>query len=126
MIGLVYDSLLADFHLCYGYWRKPCCALLTRVVEVFEQSMQSATYSSGVWFTILIWPCQHLKFLMMSIDYSKWVSFIGKNCLCRTLWDYSNTFGFDFFQHYWGFSSSDICAKIDSFKQLAAAYRICA
>ncbi|KAH9733181.1 pentatricopeptide repeat-containing protein [Citrus sinensis] len=50
MIRLVYNSFLADFHLCYGYWRKACCALLTRVVEVFEQSMQSATYSSDVWF----------------------------------------------------------------------------
>lgn len=50
MIRLVYNSFLADFHLYYGYWRKACCALLTRVVEVFEQSMQSATYSSDVWF----------------------------------------------------------------------------
>lgn len=50
MIGLVHDSLLADFNLCYGYWRKPCCALLARVVEVFEKSMQSEAYSSGVWF----------------------------------------------------------------------------
>ncbi|KAL9434916.1 hypothetical protein AB3S75_021223 [Citrus x aurantiifolia] len=50
-------------------------------------------------------------------DYSKGVSFIGKDCLCRALWDYSNTFVLDCFQNYWGFSSSDICANFEISKE---------
>ncbi|KAH9749291.1 tetratricopeptide repeat (TPR)-like superfamily protein [Citrus sinensis] len=55
MIGLVYDSFLAEFPLCYGYWRKYAdhkarlCSI-DKVVEVFERAVQSATYSVDVWF----------------------------------------------------------------------------
>lgn len=54
-ISLVYDSFLSEFPLCHGYWRK-YAALKTRLcsvdkaVEVFEQAVQSATYSVSIWF----------------------------------------------------------------------------
>lgn len=53
-ISLVYDSFLSEFPLCHGYWRKYAahktrlCSVDT-VVDVFEQAVQSATYSVGIW-----------------------------------------------------------------------------
>nr|WAU86874.1 birch protein [Betula platyphylla] len=53
-ICLVYDSFLSKFPLCHGYWRKYAehktrLCTVDKVVEIFEQAVQSAPYSVGVW-----------------------------------------------------------------------------
>ncbi|KAB1208577.1 Pre-mRNA-processing factor 39 [Morella rubra] len=53
-ICLVYDSFLSKFPLCYGYWRKYAdhktrLCTVDKVAGIFEQAVQSATYSVGVW-----------------------------------------------------------------------------
>lgn len=53
-ICLVYDSFLAEFPLCYGYWRKYAyhktrLCTTDKGVQVFERAVESATYSVDVW-----------------------------------------------------------------------------
>lgn len=53
-IGLLYDSFLSKFPLCYGYWRRYVAEVarlcpIDKVIEVFEQAVESATYSVDMW-----------------------------------------------------------------------------
>lgn len=53
-IRKVYDSFLAEFPLCYGYWKKYAdhefnLSTVDRVVEVYEQAVQAVTYSVDIW-----------------------------------------------------------------------------
>ncbi|KAJ0960246.1 hypothetical protein J5N97_001921 [Dioscorea zingiberensis] len=50
----VYDSFLAEFPLCHGYWRryaehKMRLCSIDKVVEVFERALQAATYCVPLW-----------------------------------------------------------------------------
>ncbi|GAY35052.1 hypothetical protein CUMW_014000 [Citrus unshiu] len=138
MIGLVYDSFLAEFPLCYGYWRKYAdhkarlCSI-DKVVEVFERAVQSATYSVDVWF--------HYCSLSMSTFedpndvrrlFKRALSFVGKDYLCHTLWD--KYIEFEISQQRWSslaqifvqtlrFPSKKLHHYYDSFKKLAGAWK---
>ncbi|KAH9797603.1 tetratricopeptide repeat (TPR)-like superfamily protein [Citrus sinensis] len=139
MIGLVYDSFLAEFPLCYGYWRKYAdhkarlCSI-DKVVEVFERAVQSATYSVDVWF--------HYCSLSMSTFedpndvrsrlFKRALSFVGKDYLCHTMWD--KYIEFEISQQRWSslaqifvqtlrFPSKKLHHYYDSFKKLAGAWK---
>ncbi|XXG44988.1 hypothetical protein AAC387_Pa02g0196 [Persea americana] len=50
----VYDAFLAEFPLCYGYWKKYAdhearLGTIEKVVEVYERSVQAVTYSVDIW-----------------------------------------------------------------------------
>ncbi|KAL0534940.1 hypothetical protein IC582_029244 [Cucumis melo] len=92
-ISLVYDSFLSEFPLCHGYWRKYaahktrlCSA--DRVVDVFEQAVQSATYSVGIWV-------DYCSFSISAFEdpsdirrlFKRAISFVGKDYLSYSLWD---------------------------------------
>ncbi|KAI3943912.1 hypothetical protein MKW92_025835 [Papaver armeniacum] len=53
-IEKVYDAFLAEFPLCYGYWKKYAdhearLASVDKVVEVYERAVVSVTYSVDIW-----------------------------------------------------------------------------
>jgi pre-mRNA-processing factor 39 len=54
-IRKVYDSFLAEFPLCFGYWKKYADheARLDgtgKVVEVYERAVLAVTYSVEIWY----------------------------------------------------------------------------
>ncbi|XP_010483024.1 PREDICTED: pre-mRNA-processing factor 39 isoform X1 [Camelina sativa] len=53
-IRKVYDAFLAEFPLCYGYWKKYAdhearVGAMDKVVEVYERAVQGVTYSVDIW-----------------------------------------------------------------------------
>jgi pre-mRNA-processing factor 39 len=53
-IRKVYDTFLAEFPLCYGYWKKYAdhearLGNMDKVVEVYERAVQGVTYSVDIW-----------------------------------------------------------------------------
>ncbi|KAJ0052592.1 hypothetical protein Pint_01660 [Pistacia integerrima] len=53
-IRRVYDAFLAEFPLCYGYWKKYAdhearVGSMDKVVEVYERAIQGVTYSVDIW-----------------------------------------------------------------------------
>ncbi|XP_044491954.1 pre-mRNA-processing factor 39-like isoform X3 [Mangifera indica] len=53
-IRRVYDAFLAEFPLCYGYWKKYAdhearMGSMDKVVEVYERAVQGVTYSVDIW-----------------------------------------------------------------------------
>lgn len=53
-IRKVYDAFLAEFPLCYGYWKKYAdheahLGSVDKVVEVYERAIQGVTYSVDMW-----------------------------------------------------------------------------
>ena len=53
-IRKVYDAFLAEFPLCYGYWKKYAdhearIGSVEKVVEVYERAVQGVTYSVDIW-----------------------------------------------------------------------------
>ncbi|XP_054806483.1 pre-mRNA-processing factor 39-1-like isoform X2 [Prosopis cineraria] len=53
-IRKVYDAFLAEFPLCYGYWKKYAdhearLGSIDKVVEVYERAVQGVTYSVDMW-----------------------------------------------------------------------------
>lgn len=53
-IRKVYDAFLAEFPLCYGYWKKyadheATLGSIDKVVEVYERAVQGVTYSVDIW-----------------------------------------------------------------------------
>ncbi|KAF7804603.1 Pre-mRNA-processing factor 39 [Senna tora] len=53
-IRKVYDAFLAEFPLCYGYWKKYAdhetrFGSIDKVVEVYERAIQGVTYSVDIW-----------------------------------------------------------------------------
>ncbi|XP_021893714.1 pre-mRNA-processing factor 39-like isoform X2 [Carica papaya] len=53
-IRKIYDAFLAEFPLCYGYWKKYAdhearVGAMDKVVEVYERAVQGVTYSVDIW-----------------------------------------------------------------------------
>lgn len=52
-IRRVYDAFLAEFPLCYGYWKKyaehEAPGSVEKAVEVYERAVQAVTYSVDIW-----------------------------------------------------------------------------
>ncbi|XP_054777377.1 pre-mRNA-processing factor 39-2 isoform X3 [Prosopis cineraria] len=132
-ICLVYDHFLSQFPLCYGYWRKYAVHMnhlgtVDKVVEVFEQAVQSATFSVEVWV-------DYCSFCISAFEdpsdirrlFKRAISFVGKDYLCHTLWD--KYIHFEFSQKQWislahiyvqalRFPTKKLHQYYDSFKKL--------
>ncbi|KZV32962.1 pre-mRNA-processing factor 39 [Dorcoceras hygrometricum] len=53
-IRKVYDAFLAEFPLCYGYWKKYAdhearLSSMDKVAEIYERAVRSVTYSVDMW-----------------------------------------------------------------------------
>eukprot|EP00268_Persea_americana_P038965 TRINITY_DN385_c0_g1_i6.p1 TRINITY_DN385_c0_g1~~TRINITY_DN385_c0_g1_i6.p1 ORF type:complete len:458 (-),score=118.62 TRINITY_DN385_c0_g1_i6:2090-3463(-) len=89
----VYDAFLAEFPLCYGYWKKYAdhearLGTIEKVVEVYERSVQAVTYSVDIW----------LHYCMFAIStygdpdtvrrlFERGLAYAGTDYLSYPLWD---------------------------------------
>ncbi|KAL8530185.1 hypothetical protein ACS0TY_007302 [Phlomoides rotata] len=92
-IRKVYDTFLAEFPLCYGYWKKYAdhearLSSMDKVAEVYERAVQGVTYSVDMWlhycsFTISTYgdPDTIRRLFERALAY------VGTDYLCFPLWD---------------------------------------
>ncbi|KAK9153237.1 hypothetical protein Sjap_000717 [Stephania japonica] len=104
-ICLVYGSFLSEFPLCYGYWKKYANhkARLTssdKVIEVYEQAIQSAPYCVDLWVDY----CSFVMSLFEELSdvrrvFERGISYVGKDYRCHLLWD--KYIEFEYSQKQW-------------------------
>ncbi|KAK9056019.1 hypothetical protein SSX86_027106 [Deinandra increscens subsp. villosa] len=106
-ISSVYESFLSWFPLCHGYWKKYADHMarlcnVEKAVEVFEQAVQSATYSVGLWVDYCSFSINAFAdpFDIRRI-FERGLSFVGKDFLCHRLWDLY--IRFELSQQQWSF-----------------------
>ncbi|KAL5997301.1 hypothetical protein ACLOJK_008231 [Asimina triloba] len=133
----IYDSFLSEFPLCYGYWKKYAdhwarLCDISKAVEVYEQAVQSATYSVHIWVN-------YCSFGMLSFEdpadvrrlFERGISFVGKDYLSYLLWD--KYIEFEYSQKQWGylahvyirtisFPTKKLQSYYESFKTFAAIW----
>ncbi|XP_074268684.1 pre-mRNA-processing factor 39-1-like isoform X1 [Silene latifolia] len=105
-IRKVYDAFLAEFPLCYGYWKKYAdhearFGAIDKVVEVYERAVLGVTYSVDIWlhycsFAISTYgdPDTIRRLFERSLDY------VGTDYLSYTLWD--KYIEYEYSQQDWG------------------------
>ncbi|CAN8295709.1 unnamed protein product [Cochlearia groenlandica] len=92
-IRKVYDAFLAEFPLCYGYWKKYAdhearVGAMDKVVEVYERAVQGVTYSVDMW----------LHYCVFAINtygdpdtirrlFERALAYVGTDFLSSPLWD---------------------------------------
>ncbi|XP_004493823.1 pre-mRNA-processing factor 39-1 isoform X1 [Cicer arietinum] len=92
-IRRVYDAFLAEFPLCYGYWKKYAdhearLGSVDKVVEVYERAVQGVTYSVDMW----------LHYCIFAIStygdpdtvrrlFERGLAYVGTDYLSFPLWD---------------------------------------
>ncbi|XP_058207837.1 pre-mRNA-processing factor 39-1-like [Rhododendron vialii] len=135
-IRKVYDSFLAEFPLCYGYWKKYAdhefnLSTVDRVVEVYEQAVQAVTYSVDIW----------LHYCLFAIGaygdgetvrrlFDRGLAYVGSDYLSFTLWD--KYIEYEYMQQEWSRLASiytrilenpnqQLDRYLNSFKELAAS-----
>ncbi|KAK9160262.1 hypothetical protein Syun_006603 [Stephania yunnanensis] len=92
-IRKIYDAFLAEFPLCYGYWKKYAdhegrLSSVEKVVEVYERGVEGVTYSVDIW----------LHYCMFAIStygdpdtvrrlFERGLAYVGTDYLSYPLWD---------------------------------------
>ncbi|XP_022883542.1 pre-mRNA-processing factor 39-like [Olea europaea var. sylvestris] len=92
-IRKVYDAFLAEFPLCYGYWKKyadreACLNSIEKVAEVYERAVHGVTYSVDMW----------LHYCVFAIStygdpdtirklFERGLAYVGTDYQCFPLWD---------------------------------------
>ncbi|XP_058094873.1 pre-mRNA-processing factor 39-1-like isoform X3 [Magnolia sinica] len=105
-IQKVYDAFLAEFPLCYGYWKKYAdhearLGAIDKVVEVYERAVQAVTYSVDIW----------LHYCMFAIStygdpdtvrrlFERGLAYVGTDYLSYPLWD--KYIEYEYSQQEWG------------------------
>ncbi|KAK1420319.1 hypothetical protein QVD17_21824 [Tagetes erecta] len=134
-ISSVYESFLSWFPLCHGYWKKYADHMarlgnVEKAVEVFEQAVQSATYSVGLWVDYCSFSIHAFAdpFDVRRI-FERGLSSVGKDFLCHRLWDLY--IRFELSQQQWSslahiliralkFPTKSLHKYYDSFKEFVA------
>ncbi|XP_051118634.1 pre-mRNA-processing factor 39-1-like isoform X2 [Andrographis paniculata] len=92
-IRKVYNTFLAEFPLCYGYWKKYADheARLSsgdKVAEVYERAVQGVTYSVDIWVHYCVFAIggygdpESIRRL-----FERALGYVGTDYLCFALWD---------------------------------------
>ncbi|KAK1352974.1 Pre-mRNA-processing factor 39 [Heracleum sosnowskyi] len=92
-IRKVYDAFLAEFPLCYGYWKKYAdheerMGSSDKVVEVYERAVQGVTYSVDMWLHYCVFAIntygdpETIRRL-----FERGLVYVGSDFLSYTLWD---------------------------------------
>ncbi|KAH9610318.1 hypothetical protein KSS87_008671 [Heliosperma pusillum] len=105
-IRKVYDAFLAEFPLCYGYWKKYAdhearFGAIDKVVEVYERAVQGVTYSVDIW----------LHYCTFAINtygdpdtirrlFERSLAYVGTDYLSYPLWD--KYIEYEYSQQDWG------------------------
>ncbi|KAK6940612.1 hypothetical protein RJ641_030143 [Dillenia turbinata] len=92
-IRKVYDAFLAEFPLCYGYWKKYAdnearFGSIDKVVEVYERAVLGVTYSVDIWLHYCIFSVttygdpETIRRL-----FERGLAYVGTDYLSFPLWD---------------------------------------
>nr|GMD66915.1 pre-mRNA-processing factor 39 [Ipomoea batatas] len=92
-IRKVYDAFLAEFPLCYGYWKKYAdhearIGSMDKVVEVYERAVQGVTYSVDMWLHYCVFAIntygdpETIRRL-----FERALAYVGTDYLSFPLWD---------------------------------------
>ncbi|CAN1270163.1 Pre-mRNA-processing factor 39-1 [Linum perenne] len=89
----VYDAFLAEFPLCYGYWKKYAdhearLGDMDKVVEVYERAVLGVTYSVDIWL-------HYCTFAISTYGdpetirrlFERGLAYVGTDYLSHPLWD---------------------------------------
>ncbi|KAG9446828.1 hypothetical protein H6P81_012956 [Aristolochia fimbriata] len=92
-IRKVYDAFLAEFPLCYGYWKKYAdhearLGSVDKIVEVYERAVQAVTYSVDIWLHYCVFAIatyedpETIRRL-----FERGLAYVGTDYLSAPLWD---------------------------------------
>lgn len=92
-IRKIYDAFLAEFPLCYGYWKKYAehesrLGYIEKVYEVFERGVGAVTYSVDMWLHYCIFAMstygdpEKVRRL-----FERGLAYVGTDYLSYPLWD---------------------------------------
>ncbi|XP_042394457.1 pre-mRNA-processing factor 39-like isoform X1 [Zingiber officinale] len=92
-IRKVYDAFLAEFPLCYGYWKKYAdhegrLDSINKVVEVYERAVLAVTYSVEIWLhycTFAISTYEDPDIIRRLFE--RGLAYVGTDYLSYQLWD---------------------------------------
>ncbi|ONL94513.1 Tetratricopeptide repeat (TPR)-like superfamily protein [Zea mays] len=92
-IRKVYDSFLAEFPLCFGYWKKYAdhearLDGVSKVIEVYERAVLAVTYSVDIWYN-------YCQFAISTYDdsdiirrlFERGLAYVGTDYHSNILWD---------------------------------------
>lgn len=92
-IHRVYDTFLAEFPLCYGYWKKYADHEIRggsheSTIAVYERAVQAVTYSVDIWMHY----CSYLMSKQEDPDeirrlFERGLSYVGSDYMSHILWD---------------------------------------
>ncbi|CAA0823930.1 Tetratricopeptide repeat (TPR)-like superfamily protein [Striga hermonthica] len=92
-IRKVYDTFLAEFPLCYGYWKKYAdhearLSSVDKVAEVYEQAVQGVTYSVDMWLHYCVFAIStYGDPETIRRIFERGLAYVGTDYLCFPLWD---------------------------------------
>ncbi|CAA0833407.1 Tetratricopeptide repeat (TPR)-like superfamily protein [Striga hermonthica] len=92
-IRKVYDTFLAEFPLCYGYWKKYAdhearLSSVDKVVEVYERAVQGVTYSVDMWLHYCVFSIStYGDPVTIRGIFERGLACVGTDYLCFPLWD---------------------------------------
>ncbi|GLU07813.1 hypothetical protein SLE2022_247590 [Rubroshorea leprosula] len=105
-IRKVYDAFLAEFPLCYGYWKKYAdhearIGSMDKVVEVYESAVLGVTYSVDIWLL-------YCTFAMETYGdpetirrlFERGLEYVGSDYLSFPLWD--KYIEYEYMHQEWG------------------------
>ncbi|KAJ7977177.1 Pre-mRNA-processing factor 39 [Quillaja saponaria] len=105
-IRKVYDSFLAEFPLCYGYWKKYAdhearLGSIDKVVEVYERAVQGVTYSVDIWLHYCIFAISTYGDPdIVRRLFERGLAYVGTDYLSFPLWD--KYIEYEYIQQEWG------------------------
>ncbi|KAK8446517.1 hypothetical protein SEVIR_9G500000v4 [Setaria viridis] len=92
-IRKVYDAFLAEFPLCFGYWKKYAdhegrLDGANKVIEVYERAVLAVTYSVDIWYN-------YCQFAISTYDdpeiirrlFERGLAYVGTDYRSNILWD---------------------------------------
>ncbi|XP_051141823.1 pre-mRNA-processing factor 39-1-like isoform X2 [Andrographis paniculata] len=92
-IRKVYDTFLAEFPLCYGYWKKYAdhearLSSVDKVAEVYEKAVQGVTYSVDMWLHYCVFAIgtYGLPDTIRRL-FERALAYVGSDYLCFPIWD---------------------------------------
>ncbi|CAI8614389.1 unnamed protein product [Vicia faba] len=92
-IRRVYDAFLAEFPLCYGYWKKYAdhearLSSADKVVEIYERAVQGVTYSVDMWLHYCIFAIStYGDSDTVRRLFERGLAYVGTDYLSFSLWD---------------------------------------
>ncbi|XP_023745513.1 pre-mRNA-processing factor 39-1 isoform X1 [Lactuca sativa] len=92
-IRKVYDAFLAEFPLCYGYWKKYAdhearLGSIDKVVEVYERAVQGVTYSVDMWLHYCVFAINTYEdHDTIRRLFERGLAYVGTDYLSFSLWD---------------------------------------